>query len=183
MQNYHIHIYYILLSYSYIIIYEYLTYKIKLYTHFQLRKVIDISNSQVAQKLITSPSFEITTKNSTIYPSRSHNAINGSSEAESGDPLFPLIFFFFFFPKPTAFSFIGGNSWSQRICLEAPHYRTLHIEKASSMHSSTALNTFNYPFRGSALSRLNSTCTVAHNRSRDSSFYCRSLSLVIHSIL
>lgn len=72
---------------------------------------------------------------------------------------------FFFFSKPTAFSFIGGNSWSQRICLEAPHYRTLHIEKASSMYSSTALNTFNYPFRGSALSHLNSVCTVAHNRS------------------
>lgn len=39
-----------------------------LYIYFQLRKAIDISNSQVAQKLIISRSTkEIPTKNSTIY--------------------------------------------------------------------------------------------------------------------
>lgn len=143
MQNYHIHIYYIL-SYSYIIIYEYLTYKIKLYTHFQLRKVIDISNSQVAQKLITSPSFEITTKNSTIYPSRSHNAINGSSEAESGDPLFPLIFFFFFPPSQLLLASLAeiaghkGFVWKPRItehCISKRLLRCIRLPRLT--HSIT----------------------------------------------
>lgn len=151
-----------------------------LYIYFQLRKAIDISNSQVAQKLIISRSTkEIPTKNSTIYYSIQVTITQLMDRAKRNlEILFSPWYSssFFFFSKPTAFSFIGGNSWSQRICLEAPHYRTLHIEKASSMYSSTALNTFNYLFRGSPLSHLNSVCTVAHNRSL-------LISLVIHSIL
>ena len=75
-----------------------------------------------------------------------HNAINGSSGAESRDPLFSLdILLSFFFSKPTVFSFIGENSPAIKDLFGSPAY----IEKASSVHSSVTANTFNYPFRGS----------------------------------